>query len=223
MVIRPLGGNMICHPGLPGGEIEEFDEGDYRDLVRTGLLRVTTRTPLEEVFDVSREAYSLYDDAHRNAAEPLEQYEQRPLEVVSSEVFVARYRRAAEKWVEADATLRRDDGTVGLTTVGHLCREAIQLFVTRLAEIHGVTDLEHDQAKTVNRLRSVIDARRGTVSSRKADLLVALVEYWKAMNGLVQRQEHGEQRAAEELTWEDGRRVLLHTAIVMTECDRVLA
>lgn len=43
------------------------------------------------------------------------------------------------------------------------------------------------------------------------------------MNGLAQRQEHGEQKGGEELTWEDGRRVVLYTAMVMAECDRMLS
>ena len=43
------------------------------------------------------------------------------------------------------------------------------------------------------------------------------------MSDLVQRQEHGAQKEGEDLTYEDARRVLLHTAMVMDECDRILS
>lgn len=59
------------------------------------------------------------------------------------------------------------------------------------------------------------------MGSRHAGLLEALVAYWCAVNGIVQRQE--QQKSGDELTWEDGRRVVLYTALVMSECDRILS
>lgn len=59
--------------------------------------------------------------------------------------------------------------------------------------------------------------------TRNADLLEAVAAYWSAVNGVVQRQEHGEQKGGEELTWEDGQRVVYHTATVMVESERILS
>jgi len=39
----------------------------------------------------------------------------------------------------------------------------------------------------------------------------------------VQRQEHGEQKDGDSLTWDGGRRVVLYTSLVMAECDRILS
>jgi hypothetical protein len=39
----------------------------------------------------------------------------------------------------------------------------------------------------------------------------------------VQRQEHGAQKEGRPLVWEDGRRVVFQTAIVMFELDRALS
>lgn len=161
--------------------------------------------------------------AHRDAAKPLEAQEQLAVEHLRSDVFSARYSEAFAKWRDAEAVLWQDESVKNLTTIGHLCREAMQLFATRLIDLHGVKGAEPDRAKTVNRLHSVIDARRPSVSSRHAGLLDALVGFWRAVNDIVQRQEHGGQKSGGELTWEDGRRVVLYTALVMGECDRILS
>jgi hypothetical protein len=47
--------------------------------------------------------------------------------------------------------------------------------------------------------------------------LDALLAYWGTVSDLVQRQEHGGLREREPLTWEDTRRVVFQTAIVMFE------
>jgi hypothetical protein len=47
--------------------------------------------------------------------------------------------------------------------------------------------------------------------------------YWGTVNDLIQRQEHGAQREGGALAWEDGRRVVFQTAIVMFEIDRSLS
>jgi hypothetical protein len=48
------------------------------------------------------------------------------------------------------------------------------------------------------------------------------VDYWGTVSDLVQRQEHGAQKQGAELTWEDARRVVFQTAIVMYEVSRAL-
>lgn len=52
--------------------------------------------------------------------------------------------------------------------------------------------------------------------------LDALLEYWRSVSGLIQRQEHGNQKVGSELTWEDARRAVFQTGIVLFELDRAL-
>lgn len=48
-----------------------------------------------------------------------------------------------------------------------------------------------------------------------------LLDYWRKANDLVQRQEHGAAREPDEsFIWEDSRRVVFQTLIVMYEIDR---
>jgi hypothetical protein len=71
-------------------------------------------------------------------------------------------------------------------------------------------------------MRGVLDANRERLGDSKSELLVALLMYLDAVNGLVQRQEHGDQKPGEPLTWEDARASVFQTANLMFEFDRVL-
>ena len=53
--------------------------------------------------------------------------------------------------------------------------------------------------------------------------LEALLNFWRTVSELVQRQEHGGQKENEPLVWEDGRRVVFQTAMVMYEVDSSLS
>jgi len=43
------------------------------------------------------------------------------------------------------------------------------------------------------------------------------------VNDVVQRQEHGDQKQNDPLTWEDARAAVFQTAMLMFEFDRVLS
>jgi hypothetical protein len=80
--------------------------------------------------------------------------------------------------------------------------------------------VDPDPAHTVARIRAVISE---TISpSRLRDFADALITYWGTTNDLVQRQEHGAQKEGQPLDWEDARRVVFHTAIVMFEIARAV-
>lgn len=220
MLVDTAHGSVLRHPGL---KRQEIDEGDLRDLIETGLIRITRHAGGSKMFDLRREAFDLYDRAHRDIDQPIAAQERIVTERVASDAFAARHRGAFDKWGSADALLWGEESAKNLTMIGHLCREAMQLFAMELVERHEVADSDPDPAKTVRRLRSVIDARKSNISKTNAALMDALVNYWGAVSDSVQRQEHGGQKEGEDLTWEDGRRVLLHTAMVMSECDRILS
>jgi hypothetical protein len=224
IAIRFMGGNILQHPGLPGGRVENFDEGDLRDIIEGGFVRVTSYERGEaSVFELRKLAFDYYDQLHRNADEPVDGLQQLNVDHVSSAAFAARYPEAVGRWRSAEGLLWEEESTKNLTDVGHRCREAMQLFVTRLIEMHGVSEAEPDPAKTVARLRAVIASRKPKLGDGLASFLDALVAYWGTVSDLVQRQEHGSQKEGGELTWDDARRVLLYTAMVMSECDRVLS
>jgi hypothetical protein len=72
----------------------------------------------------------------------------------------------------------------------------------------------------VDRIRAVLSTRERSAAHQA--FLTALLSYWGTVSDLVQRQEHGAQKEGEPLTWEDARRVVFQTAVVMFEIARAV-
>jgi hypothetical protein len=142
---------------------------------------------------------------------------------VDADGFRAKYRAAHMKWAEAEELLWAVDNERQLTTIGHLCREAMQEFVTALVERFAPPNAERDRQKIIARLRAVLELHRHHLQATEIPFLDALLAYWGTICDLVQRQEHGGQREGQALVWEDGRRVVFQTAVVMFEIDRSLS
>jgi hypothetical protein len=213
-------GDQIQHPGLPGGSVDIFD-GDLHALQETGLLRVVRQGRGTWAFHVSPQGRAFYEEMKTRAHAPMQQVEQEIMSYLDAPEFQRSYPEAHRKWAEADGKLRGSDSQQQSTTIGHLCREAIQEFGTALVERHQPPDVDQDKAHAINRVRAVVDQHRPRLGTRVAGVLDSLIEYWRAVSNLVQRQEHGVQGGS--LVLEDGRRVVFQTAIVMFEIDRALA
>jgi hypothetical protein len=141
---------------------------------------------------------------------------------LDSDAFQQSYPEAHRKWAEAAELLWKSDSQRQLTMIGHLCREAMQEFGTALVDRHQPSGVDADKAHDVARIRAVLDQHRPLLGTTAAPFLDALLPYWGTVTDLVQRQEHGAQKEGRPLVWEDGRRVVFQTAVVMFEVDRVL-
>jgi hypothetical protein len=136
--------------------------------------------------------------------------------------FSGRFPAVYERLHAAEQMLWQSDPSPDFTTIGHKLREAVQQFATAMVEHHNPPDVDSDPTKTKNRLRAVIELRRAEFGSAKTALLGALTDYQDAVNELVQRQEHGDQKPGEALTFEDARAAVFQTAILLHEYDRLL-
>lgn len=74
---------------------------------------------------------------------------------------------------------------------------------------------------TVARLQSILK-KSSQLGSTEKPFLEALLAYWGTINDLIQRQEHGAQKERQVLLWEDARRVVFQTIVVMFEIDKSL-
>jgi hypothetical protein len=222
LLSRGLSSNPFEEITWEGGRREALGR-DIHDLVRAGLLRRVGphRTSGAMQFTVTPEAYdhlTLHD-----AEAPLARVEEHIVEhYIDGEAFKQRNPVAYQRWAESAALLWGRDAESELTTIGHKTREAVQEFATTLLERHEAPDASPDPAHTANRLRAVINANRDRLGEARRDLLDALIVYWGEVNDLLQRQEHGGQKEGEPLAWEDGRRAVFQTAVVMYEIDRTL-
>jgi hypothetical protein len=203
-----------------GGSLEVFGQDIY-DLVSAGLLRQTAAWVGGQMeFMVPPETYDHLADLEAQA--PLARVEEHIATYIQAEEFRERYPAAYQRWADAAVVLWGPDGPEQLSTIGHMTREAMQEFAAALIARHAVEGADADTAKTINRLRSVIDHHRERLGERDRLLLDALVTYWSAVNGIDQQLEHAGQKAGDPLTWEHARRAVFQTAIVMTEVDRAL-
>jgi hypothetical protein len=193
-------------------------DGDVDVLRAEGLL-----TFRDDSFTISPRAVALYQEWKATQVEPAADVEDQINRYLDSERFRGRYPEAYARWEEAAILLWGEDSDQELSTIGHKCREAIQEFASALLSFYEIQNANPDKAKTRDRFSAVVNNRRPIIGDAKSALLDALFDYWKAAGEqLVQRQEHAGQRQREPLTWEDGRRVVFQTAVLMFEVDRTL-
>jgi hypothetical protein len=130
------------------------------------------------------------------------------------------YAAAFDKWAQAESLLwTADDTRDQLTTIGHLCREAMQHFAAAFAAETGAA-VDANPANTVRNVRAGLTQLKGRLPKALTAMLDALLTYWGTIDDLVQRQEHGALKEGEPIGREDARVVVMQTAIVMHELRR---
>jgi hypothetical protein len=207
----------LRHEGLPSGELPVY-EADLQLLSRAGLVLLVCNLYNLVEAEVTPEGYQYYRKLQEHRGQPSQRLEAAMRRSLVSAAFQSRYPLAYKKWVEAEALLWRAETIDQLTTIGHLCREAMQFFTDELAR-QTLSEAGPDTTKTINRLYAAIAAIKSRAGEADAELLEALPKYWRALNGLVQRLEHGALKEGRVLVWDDARRVILHTCITMSEID----
>jgi len=211
----------IHHPYLPGGHIEAH-LGDIDIMASLGLLLTE---PLQRgcKFDIMPLGFSYYEQMKQRSGQPIQLIEATVRVYLDSSHFQKLYPQVYRKWSEAVSLLWGSDSQQQLTTIGHLCREAMQSFATVCVEHFHPPNVDLDVAHSIARLKAVLDLRAKELGETEKGFLDALLEYWRRVSDLVQRQEHGAQKEGQQLIWEDGRRVVFQTAVVMFEVDRALS
>ncbi|MEN3282093.1 MAG: hypothetical protein V7607_3233 [Solirubrobacteraceae bacterium] len=138
---------------------------------------------------------------------------------VDEEHFRNRFPEAHSKWRGA-FDMCELDAERHATRIGHDSREALNIYAADLVHTHGAK--VKPSAGTVDKLRAVIDGQDDLSNRVRAMLRDALIPYWGTISDLAQRQEHGAEREGEDLTGEDGRRVVFQVMLLMYEIDRTL-
>lgn len=211
----------ILHDGLPGGKIET-PSGDLDILKHCGLIIAVHSGNNSFRFNVSPSGFEYYEKIKKISVEPLTRIEENIRNFLDADNFRKRHLKAYTRWIEAESKLWGSDSREQFTTIGHICREAMQEFVSELVELYKPSKVDTDISHTKSRLKSVISAQSQKFGDTENIFFETLINYWGALNDLVQRQEHGTQKVGQPLIWEDGRRLVFQTAITMFEIDRSL-
>ena len=194
---------------------------DAEILAYKGLLGVSFTKKGTSMFHVMPEGLQYYREL-KQVLPPVEAVEGEIQRFLSSDEFRRIHGAAFEKWSSAASLLWGSDSQKQYTTVGHLCREAMQEFADQLVRQYKPPEVDLDKAHIVARVRSVLQASGGNPGSTEKGFLDALLAYWGTVSDLVQRQEHDAQKEGESLEWEDARRVVFQTCVVMYEVHRAL-
>jgi len=173
----------------------------------------------DPIFNVSPVGNRYYEQLRERRGEQVEQMQEAVIGYLDGHDFANRFPQAHLKWSEAAQMLWSPDSEKQLSTIGHLLREAMQAFADVL--VRDIADACKDSAKTVARLRAAIKAAAGLATTERP-FLDALIVYWGTVADLVQRQEHAGQKEGESITWEDARRAVFQSAMVMYEVARAL-
>ncbi|MBW1994514.1 MAG: hypothetical protein JRI77_08695 [Deltaproteobacteria bacterium] len=196
--------------------------GDIETLGGQGLINISYGSHGSVSFDVLPHGFRYYEVLKEKIGESTKRVETTMVKYLESQHFQAKYPLAFQKWREAEAKLWSSDTEKQLTVIGHLCREAIQEFVAELVERTKPTKVDNNKAHTVSRLKAVLNTQQDKFGDSEKAFYEALLAYWGTVCDLIQRQEHGGQKEGEPLTWEDGRRIVFQSVIVMYEIDRAL-
>lgn len=199
-----------------GGRDIAAHPADLEMLVGEGVIRYCER----DMFIICPVGLRFYEQGKLAEGKPAQRTEKSARDYLNSEQFRSAYPGAYEKWQSAETKLWGDDSDRNLTTIGHLCREAMQEFADALVRALKLLDSHPDKAKTINRVLAAVEA--SVTSKTDRALLESLVGYWRASNDIVQRQEHGSRDTTDPLTWEHARLSVFHTLFVMYEIDRLV-
>ncbi len=223
IIVEHFGGTSLIHNGLAaiGKSAYQPYVGDAKELASRRLIRLELISVGTYSAEVTNDGIEYYEQMRAAKGKPVERVESQMRNYLIADDFGRRHPASVAKWQLAESALWSTDSAPQMTTIGHLCREAMQDFATEALGPDPDATADSNIQRTLNRMRAAIKARLTSDSVREfAD---ALLTYWKAVNDLVQRQEHRARSEGAELSWEDARRVVFHTLVVMHEIDRALS
>jgi hypothetical protein len=222
LVFQSRDGDYLVHPRLADREIK-FYYPDLQTLSEYGLIQVVASNQ-DGIFrfDIHPRGYLYYKYLKERSGESIEHVEKEVLNYIDSHEFQKAYPKAYEKWAEAENLLWETDTSKQLTKIGHLCREAIQEFMDTLYTQVKPSGETIPEQSTIKRLKSIINVKSQKLGKTERRFLDVLINYWEAVNDLIQKQEHGAQKEKLQLVWKDARRVVFQTMMLMFEVSQSL-
>jgi hypothetical protein len=131
------------------------------------------------------------------------------------------YAAACRQWSDAWALLWQANTKDRVIAVGHQARAVVREFARALLERQGLGTTGSCATDESDCLAAAIELHRSWLAVERCQFLESLFDYWRALDDVVRRHEL-DARAPERLRWEDGRRLVVLTALLMVEIDRSL-
>lgn len=221
IVTHDMTSDSMLHPGFSKGWTDVVIV-DLRILDSSGLIKIyNTNNPHTEFsFTLTSLGFQYYEFIKDKSISPIERIQKEILSFIEIPSFEQRYKKAYLKWKESEKLLWSTNSDINLSTVGHLCREALQEFLEILIIKHQLEKEYPQKDKTKGRVKALINNRKTTSSDTIIKLLEKFYEFWDMLNELVQRQEHYGLKERETIVLDDAKRVVIYTVIIMNELDK---
>lgn len=214
------GTTLISHPSKPNIECV-INTINFEELLTYGLF---IGGYIEDIhtanFIIRKEGIEFYEKLKREPINPIKRVEKHYIDFIKSEEINEKYPRAYLEWTKAEALLLGHNSQNNLTAIGHHCRDAVQFFSDELLNNLNI-DNEYKVTETVAKIKKILNLKRNKLGRTTYSFLESLLNYWGCLMDLIQRQEHNGIIEREVLSFEDGRRVVFHTAILMYEFDAI--
>lgn len=159
--VQTLANSFIRHPGFSNKTYIAY-KGDIETLGREGLIAITFGRHAIS-FDVTPRGFMYYEHLKQQLGESIQRVAASIRHFLETETFRQKYSLAYQKWDQAERMLWSHDVEQHFSTIGHLCREAVQEFAEVLVNKHQPPGDFSDKTKTINRVRAVLELQ----SSRK--------------------------------------------------------
>lgn len=217
-------GNIACiqHNGFPSRSVSA-NLYDIDTLDKINFIELSQGSRHTFNFRITPYGFKYYEDIKEKEGSSVRNVESEAREYIDDFDFKDRYEITYKKWIEADELLWQSDSNEKLTQIGHLCRESVQEFTEVLTHDLNLDETYPAKTKTIARLKLIIEHLSNKLGETGRQFLDSLLSYWRSINDLIQKQEHGAQKEGKQLIWEDGRRVVFQTLIVMYEIDRIIS
>jgi hypothetical protein len=152
---------------------------------------------------------------------------------LESEGFRSAHPLACGRWVVAWELLWCADSRAKVMAVGQRARTAMLAFAASMLERSVPLAMDANwpellagppqSPEPVDGLVTITEASRRELGEERYAILQSLLEDWRSLLERVERHGEASQAVGERLRWEDGRRLVLFTALVMVETDRSFA
>lgn len=222
LLMPSLEGTFLDHPGLPDGEVK-VNVAHVEELHRLGLITLAYDSVGVGTLDVTPEGLACYNDMTEESGKSVQSILYEIRSYLDAEFFQMTYPFAYKKWEQAERKLWESVSQTEFRGIGKLCREALEEFAADMTQIYRPPNYDQNKTHTFARIKAVLDFRSGDFSASEKAFLDTLLQYWRAVSDLILDQEQGgAQTEKKQLTWEDARRVVFQTAIVMFEVSHSL-
>ena len=152
---------------------------------------------------------------------------------LESERFRSNHPLACGRWVVAWEMLWCADSRAKVIAVGQRARTAMLAFCSSMVDRCAPLTMDANwpellagtprRPEPVDGLAAITEGCRRELGEERCAILQSLLDDWRSLLEQVERHGRDSQPAGERLRWEDGRRLVLFTALVMVETDRSFA